>query len=86
MSNWMAEDHRNWHTLANAEGTPASMCPFDCGAAEAEYWAQEQAHAAFLLADEDGQAAGRPPVKCGACREYHHGAAAVRACYELARM
>lgn len=34
MSNYMADSHRDWHTIAAAEGTPAGLCPFDCGAGE----------------------------------------------------
>lgn len=30
MSNWVAEEHRDWHTVANAEGVNAWDCPWDC--------------------------------------------------------
>ena len=33
-TNYTADVHRDWHTIAAAEGTPAAWCPFDCGAAE----------------------------------------------------
>jgi len=26
----MSQDHSDWHTIANAEGTSAFNCPFDC--------------------------------------------------------
>jgi hypothetical protein len=26
----MSQDHTDWHTIANAEGTSAFRCPFDC--------------------------------------------------------
>lgn len=32
--NYIADAHRDWHTMAAAEGTPEAMCPWDCGAGE----------------------------------------------------
>ena len=63
----MAQDHRDWHTIAAAEGTPEWRCPFDC-IDPADMF--EGPADVFLV-----------PVMCGKCRTHHEGAEGVRSCY-----
>lgn len=56
MSNYIADQHRDWHTLASLEGTPAGLCPWDCGAGE-----PTEAE----IREADG-----PLVLCGFCKYY----------------